>query len=88
MTTARRALLALTAVAALLLAPAPALADPPTRLATQVTDRADALTSGRAAVDQALSKLQADTGIQLFVVFVESFDGIPAQEWTDETAQR
>lgn len=82
---ARRALL-LTAVAAVLLAPAPASADPPTRLATQVTDRADALTSGRTSVDQALSKLQADTGIQLFVVFVESFDGTPAQQWTDQTA--
>jgi hypothetical protein len=86
-TTARRALLALTAVAAVLLPPAPALADPPSRLATQITDRADALTSGRTSVDQALSRLQADTGIQLFVVFVDSFDGTPAQEWTDETAR-
>jgi hypothetical protein len=38
-------------------------------------------------VDQALSKLRTDAGIQLFVVFVESFDGTPAQEWTDETAR-
>lgn len=57
------------------------------RLAAQVTDDAGALGSGTAAVDTALAKLRTDTGIQLFVVFVESFDGIPAQEWTDETAR-
>src|SRR6185436_226843 len=71
----RRAAAALLALAIVLLAPAPARADPPERLDTQVTDSADALGSGRAAVDSALAKLQTDTGLQLFVVFVESFDG-------------
>lgn len=84
--TPRRALLALVALLAVLLPPAPALADQPQRLATQVVDPAGALGSGRADAESALTRLQTDTGIQLFVVFVESFDGTPARQWTDETA--
>ncbi|GAA2571814.1 TPM domain-containing protein [Winogradskya consettensis] len=84
MTFARRVLLL---VLALLLVPAPAFADPPTRLATQVTDATGALGSGRGSVDSALASLQKSTGIQLFVVFVDSFDGTAAQTWTDQTAQ-
>lgn len=82
-TVVRRVLLL---VLALVLLPAPARADPPARLATQVTDAAGVLTD-RAAVDEALATLRDKTGIQLFVVFVDSFDGIPAQEWTDRTAE-
>jgi hypothetical protein len=77
----------LLAVLAVLLVPAPAWAEPPSRLAAQITDHAGALGSEAAAVDTALARLRTDTGIQLFVVFVESFDGTPAQEWTDETAR-
>jgi hypothetical protein len=76
----------LLAVLGVLLVPAPAQAEQPQRLPTQVTDQADALGGDRSAVDAALSRMQSDTGIQLFVVFVRSFDGIPAQQWTDETA--
>ncbi|MEV4639287.1 TPM domain-containing protein [Actinoplanes sp. NPDC049548] len=71
---------------ALLLLPAPAWADPPARLAGQVTDAAGVL-GDRQAVDRALGSLRDKTGVQLFVVFVDSFDGVPAQEWTDRTAQ-
>ncbi len=67
-------------------APAPAHADPPSRLATQVTDRVGALTAGRSQVDAALARLRTDTGLQLFVVFVDSFDGTAAQAWADRTA--
>ena len=74
-------------VLALLLVPAPARADAPLRLPIQVTDEAGALRSRSGDVDAALRKLQSDTGIQLFVVFVDSFDGTPAQQWTDETAR-
>ena len=83
----RRGLLALAALAAVLLPPAPAQADQPFRLATQVVDRAGALGGGRATADAALARLQTNTGIQLFVVFVESFDGTPAEDWTDETVR-
>ena len=87
MPTVRRVALALLALVAVLLWAAPASADPPARLATQVTDRVGALGAGRGSVDSALSRLLTDTGIQLFVVFVDSFDGTPAQQWTDRTAQ-
>ncbi|HEY7272611.1 MAG TPA: TPM domain-containing protein, partial [Actinoplanes sp.] len=87
MSIARRALPALLAIFAAVLWAAPVSADPPSRLATQVTDTVGALSSGRSEVDAALERLRADTGIQLFVVFVDSFDGTPAQEWTDETAR-
>jgi hypothetical protein len=87
MSIARRALPALLVILAAVLWSAPVSADPPARLATQVTDTVGALSSDRSAVDAALGRLQADTGIQLFVVFVGSFDGTPAQEWTDSTAQ-
>ncbi|BCJ51998.1 hypothetical protein Asp14428_34730 [Actinoplanes sp. NBRC 14428] len=83
MTFARRVLLL---ILALVLIPAPARADPPGRLATQVTDDAGAL-GGRAEIDRALASLQRETGIQLFVVLVDSFDDTPAQQWTDQTAQ-
>ncbi|MBB2947141.1 hypothetical protein FB565_006909 [Actinoplanes lutulentus] len=77
-------------VAALLVGPGVgpgvARADAPLRLEMQVIDRADAV-DNRAPIDDALAELQRETGIQLWVVFVESFDGVPAQQWTDETAQ-
>ncbi|MEV6492910.1 TPM domain-containing protein, partial [Actinoplanes sp. NPDC051633] len=82
----KQRLLALLALAVVVLSPSPALADQPQRLATQVVDDAGALGSGRAGAEAALSRLQNETGIQLWVVFVRSFDGIPAQQWTDETA--
>ncbi|GIM90795.1 TPM domain-containing protein [Paractinoplanes toevensis] len=79
-------LAALLALVAALLAPGVAWAQAPERLAGQVTDQAGVL-DDRAAVDDALGELQEDTGIQLFVVLVDSFDGTPAQQWTDETAR-
>ncbi|MET0425295.1 MAG: TPM domain-containing protein [Actinoplanes sp.] len=81
----RRTVLLLALVLAVFV-PAPAFADAPERLATQVTDAAGVL-QDRSAVDSALAKLQSDTGIQLFVVLVDSFDGTAAQTWTDETAR-
>ncbi|MBU2668826.1 TPM domain-containing protein [Actinoplanes bogorensis] len=83
----RLVVLPLVAAAAVLLVGAgPAAAQAPERLATQVTDPAGVL-SNRGGVDAALSQLQQKTGLQLFVVVVDSFDGTPAQEWTDETAR-
>ena len=76
-------LLAVLGVLALVAGPAAAQA--PERLATQVTDPGGVL-DDRAGVDAALSDLQRRTGLQLFVVMVDSFDGTPAQQWTDETA--
>jgi hypothetical protein len=82
-----RAVSALVAVLAVLLWAAPAGADPPARLTAQVTDPAGVLGAGRAAVDAAVDRLRAQTGVRLFVVFVPSFDDTPAQDWTDRAAR-
>jgi len=59
----------------------------PQRLSTQVTDEVDALAGRGGEVQQALSRLQSQTGIQLFVVYVETFGDYDPNEWFDETAR-
>ncbi len=39
------------------------------------------------SVEQALEQLESDYGVQLFVVFVETFDSYSAQDWANETAE-
>jgi uncharacterized membrane protein YgcG len=86
---ARRAAQVLVMVVTLLwLAPAPALADDPLRLDGQLTDRSGVLGDRRAEAETALQRLRDQTQLQLFVVFVHSFSGARAQEWTDDTARR
>jgi uncharacterized membrane protein YgcG len=58
------------------------------RLGGQITDKVGALDGRTAEVEASLTRLRSDTGIQLFVVFVKSFDGMSARQWTDETANR
>ena len=87
----RRARWAPLAVAGLALglaiaAPGTAWADPPSRLDDQVTDSAEALVGSQDEVDAALEQLQSETAIQLWVAYVDSFDGLSGQEWTDQTA--
>ncbi|MEV4351230.1 TPM domain-containing protein, partial [Actinoplanes sp. NPDC049596] len=82
----RRAVPALLALVLTLLVASPARAEAPQRLATQVTDASGAI-DNRAPVDDALRELQDKTGIQLWVVLVDSFDGTAAQSWTDRTAE-
>ncbi|SNY64802.1 TPM domain-containing protein [Paractinoplanes atraurantiacus] len=82
----RRAVSFLIALSTVLLVAPPALAEAPQRLDMQVTD-ASGWIDNRAPVDNALQDLQDKTGIQLWVVLVDSFDGTPAQSWTDETAR-
>ena len=65
----------------------PALAEPPSRLANQVTDTVGALGDQRAEVDQALASLQAAQGVQLWVAYVATFDGMSGQDWVDRTAE-
>lgn len=64
-----------------------AFAAPPLKLDSgMVTDDADVLGSDLSAVEAALDTLESEHGIQLFVVYVETFDGYDAQEWAHETA--
>ena len=56
---------------------------------TQITDQAGALTAdGRAQVGAALDELNRENQIQLFVVYVDSFDGAAGQDWAADTAER
>lgn len=67
---------------------APARADSPMRLDDQITDEVGALGGREPEVSAALDRLRDANGLQLFVVYVKSFDGTPAQEWADQTATR
>ena len=74
-------------VALLLAGATGALADPPSRLADRVTDRAGALdAAGRSEVTAAIDQLKSAKGTDLFVVFVRSFDGAGGQAWADKAA--
>lgn len=69
----------------LLLAP-PAGAQPPFRLPDQVTDNAHILSdSARTAVRSATDKLYADRHIRLWVVYVDDFSGLSAEDWARRT---
>ncbi|HEY6596293.1 MAG TPA: TPM domain-containing protein [Asanoa sp.] len=83
----RRAAVVL-AVLAVALLPGPAWADRPLRLSDQLTDKAGVLGTRAGEARSALDQLRTATGLQLFVVFVHSFDGTGAQDWTDRTATR
>lgn len=88
MTRTRRSVL-LPALTLVLLAAAPgaALAEPPSQLADEVTDTADVLSDAEEAeVQQALDELADTTPYQLFVVYVDSFDGTDPVDWANESA--
>ncbi|GAA1252236.1 TPM domain-containing protein [Pseudonocardia aurantiaca] len=76
-------------VAVLLLSGAgAALADPPSRLAERVTDRAGVLAPGQAEqITSAVTALRVQGRIDLFVVYVASFDGADAQAWANRSAE-
>ena len=68
-------------LSALLTSPA-AVAEPPFRLPTYLTDNAGALdAAGQSEVQQAIDRLYNDKRIRLWVVFVEDFSGQDAQSW-------
>ena len=75
-------------VAVLLGAVGTAHAEPPFRLADRITDRAGALDpAGVARARQAIDRLRAE-GTDLFVVYVDSFDGEDGLDWANDTAVR
>lgn len=86
--TLRRALPVL--VSGLVLVAGPAAArvplEPPPDVTDEITDHADALGDRTQDVQQALDRLATDTEYQLFVVYVDSFDGADPAEWANESA--
>jgi hypothetical protein len=79
--------LSLLAGMALALPVGAAQAEPPMDLADEVTDNAGALGGRTDDVQAALDRLAEDTPLQLFVVFVDSFDGADPEAWAAETAE-
>jgi hypothetical protein len=73
--------------AVVLLGGGPALAEPPFDVPEQVTDRAGVLVGDESAVEAAVAELQAEEQLQLFVVYVDSFDGLDPREWATRTAE-
>ncbi|SDN53573.1 TPM domain-containing protein [Geodermatophilus sp. DSM 45219] len=65
----------------------PALAEPPFDVPEQVTDRAGVLVGDESDVEAAVAELQAEEQVQLFVVYVDSFDGLDPRTWADRTAE-
>ncbi|GAY12457.1 hypothetical protein TOK_0853 [Pseudonocardia sp. N23] len=81
------ALLAALVVALLATIGGVAAAEPPLRAADRITDNAGALdASSRARVADSIARLRTDTGYDLFVVYVRSFDGRGGQDWARATA--
>lgn len=81
-----RGLLAAVLTGLLLCVPgAAALAEPPLDLPDQVYDPAGALEGGDEEVQAALERAQQEAGVQLFVAFVDSFDGRSGAEWAQQT---
>ena len=78
---------AIAVIGALLLPSAAATAEPPFRVPTQITDRAGALSgSDQADVQAALDKLSSEDNVNLFVVYVETFDDPSGgQAWGEQT---
>ncbi|GAA1483075.1 TPM domain-containing protein [Gordonia sinesedis] len=69
-------------------APAPAAAEPPSRIPDIVSDPAGVLTDAqREQVRQASDRLFTDHQVQLWVVYVTSFDGLTSSDWARETAR-
>lgn len=84
----RSRLLALAAALLLALVLAgPAVAAQPFRINNQITDQVDALTGREAEVRAAIDTLRREDNVQLWVVYVDTFNGVNSQDWADETAR-
>jgi len=81
-----RALLATVVAAFLLAPPGPAYADPPPDLERQIVDLNGELAAGEDELRAALARLDTEDKIELFVVSVDSTDGMDIVDWADEAA--
>ncbi len=87
---ALRRLAALVAIvfAAMLPLAGVAVAEPPSRLAQQITDSAGVLSdSDKADIQNAMSELDKDKKIQLWVAYTKTFDGQTGQQWANSTGE-
>src|SRR5690606_21325172 len=64
----------------------PAAAEPPFYLEGPVTDEAGVLDGGEVGdIEDAVTELQEERGVDLFVVYVDTFDGMDRESWAQET---
>jgi LPXTG-motif cell wall-anchored protein len=84
---ALRKVLILGVVAAFAVVLAPhAGAEQPFRLESQIEDRVGALEGEEESVQEAIDELEDEEQIQLWLAYVDSFSGVGAEEWAEETA--
>jgi uncharacterized membrane protein YgcG len=60
-------------------------ADAPFNVTEQITDRAGVLGGEVEALQTTLDELRSEHGLQLFVVYVNSFDGASGETWAQQT---
>ncbi|HIZ34517.1 MAG TPA: TPM domain-containing protein, partial [Candidatus Ruania gallistercoris] len=85
-----RALAALTtALLSLTLIALPATAEPPSALDAHVVDNSSeqVLSGQEGEVESAIDELRSDTDLDLWVVYVDSFDGTQHAEWARQAAE-
>jgi uncharacterized membrane protein YgcG len=64
-----------------------ASAEPPLEVTGQITDQAGVLGTGKPAAERAVADLAAEDDLDLYAVFVSSFDNADPGEWAQDTAQ-
>jgi len=60
-------------------------ADAPFDVPDQLTDRAGVLGDQLTSLRAELAQLRSDDGVQLFFVFVDTFDGLSGEAWVEQT---
>ncbi len=79
---------ALAGLLLILLAPGAAKAEAPLRMPSQITDVNDVLSAADAAhVQESVDTLYNDTKIQLWTVYVDTFENQTPEQWAEQTAQ-
>ncbi|SKC39074.1 TLP18.3, Psb32 and MOLO-1 founding protein of phosphatase [Krasilnikoviella flava] len=68
------------------LAPTASAVPPLTELDSEITDQSGVLDGDEAQVQASLDELAEQTPYQLFVVYVDSFDGTDGRDWANRTA--
>lgn len=66
----------------------PASAEKPIDVTGQITDEAGVLGAEQAEVRQALDRFFDRTGLQLFVVYVPTFDDLTGEEWAAQASEK
>ncbi|MGY1772872.1 TPM domain-containing protein [Blastococcus sp. SYSU D00813] len=83
----RRTSVVLAVAGAVVLTGPAALAEPPVAVRGQLDDRVGVV-ADESGADAAITELESEDDVQLFVVFVQSFDGADSGQWAQATAQQ